>query len=166
MEIGMEKRTDALALVDWRRIDSDDSLFSPIRMFRGPQVFDRDFHPLYRRFLSTCCRELAHMLTDESRKALDVIEAFAHSRASFTELVAARDAAKVATRRVARQRGVGLHRYSAAAAVRDSTRNDGFEALLLCCRQLRGAALTERRMAEIFERVAAEWVAEEMERPK
>jgi hypothetical protein len=156
----VERRTEALTLINWRQLETDDNSFSPVRIFCGPQVFDRDFYPLYRRFLSACCRELDDLLTDESRKALDVIEAFAYSRASFGELVAARNAAKVAARRVAKLRGAGSHLY-AAAAVRDSARNDGFEALLLCCYQLKRAGLTDRRMAGIFERLAAEWVAEE-----
>ena len=33
--------------------------------------------------------------------------------------------------------------------------------MLLCCYQLRHAGLTEHRMATIFERVAAEWIAED-----
>jgi len=56
---------------------------------------------------------------------------------------------------------VKSRRYAAAAAVRDSARNEGFEALLLCCYHLRHAGLTERSMAKMFERVADKWIAEQ-----
>jgi hypothetical protein len=156
----VQRRAEALTLIDWGRLDDDENLYSPVRIFRGPQVFDRDFYPLYRRFLTACCRELDQLLIEESSNALKVIEAFAYSRASFTELVEARNAAKVAARRIAKQKAGGSRRY-AAEAVRDSARNDGFEALLVCCYKLKRAGLTDRKMAAIFQRVAAEWVTEQ-----
>jgi hypothetical protein len=128
-------------------------------------VFDRDFFPLHRRFLCTCCRELDPLLTEESRRALDVIEAFAFGRASFSDFVAARDAAKVAARRVAKREGCRSRRHAAAEAVRDAARNEGFEALMLCCRALRRAGLLVRQLATLFEQVAREWSAEQVQPP-
>jgi hypothetical protein len=129
-------------------------------MFHGPQVFDRDFFPLYRRFLCACCGKLANQLTDESRRALETIQAFAYGRASFTEFVVARNAAKIVARRVAKTEGRRSRRYAAAVAVRDSARNEGFEALMLGCRALRRAGLTIRELGNLFRSVAEEWVAE------
>jgi hypothetical protein len=157
----VERRAEALTLVDCRQLEGAGDFYEPVRIFRGPQVFDRDFFPLYRRFLCACCRALDPLLTEESRRALDVIEAFAYGRASFSEFVAARDAAKVAARRVAKREGCRSRRHAASEAVRDAARNEGFEALMLGCRAARRAGLTIRQLAGFFERVAGEWAAEE-----
>lgn len=154
----MDRRTEALTLLDPRLLECADDLYEPVRMFRGPQVFDRAFFPLYRRFLCACCGELDNLLTAESRRALVTIRAFAYGHASFTEFVAARNAAKIAARQVAKAEGRRSRRYAAAVAVRDSARNEGYEALLLCCRALRSAGLTIHQLASLFVGVAEEWV--------
>jgi hypothetical protein len=69
------------------------------------------------------------------------------------EVVNARDAAKLAARRVRRQRA-GRPLESAAAAVRDAGRNNAIEALLLASQHARDAGLDVRRQAEILITVA------------
>jgi hypothetical protein len=161
----VQHRAEALTLVDWPRIEANDNFYEPVLLFRLSRLADLAFHPLYRRFLCACCRVLEPLLSEESRRALDVIEAFASGRASFTELVAARDVAKVIARRVAKEEGRGSTEYAAAEAVRDSARNNSVEALILCLRGCRRAGLTIRQIASLFEQVASQWVAEKAEIP-
>jgi hypothetical protein len=97
-----------------------------------------------RQFACACCRAVEDLLCDDSRTALDVIERFARGEASFDELVAARDRAKVIARRVRKERRrdrVGRRYIAAAEAVRDAGRNQAFEAAILVLAAVRRAGL-------------------------
>jgi hypothetical protein len=147
-----------LTWVDWTRLEAAEALEQPALLFLGPRVFDRDFAPHLRQFLCACCRELDEWLDAEALRALEVIEHFAAGRASFEELVAARDSAKVAARRAGRRFGLGSRVHAAHEAVRDAARNHAFESLLLCCRAARRAGLTTRQQGHIFERMISAMV--------
>jgi hypothetical protein len=146
-------------LIDWTRLDLAEQYGGVVLVLRvGHIIYEPALAPLLRRFVCACCRAVQHHLTEQaSREALAVIERFAHGRASMEELVTARDAAKVAARRVRKRTPRDSHALAASEAVRDAGRNHAFEALVLACRAAQRAGLSVRRQAELFERVHAQW---------
>lgn len=78
-------------------------------VLRGLDVYDPRNGPFLRRFCCRCCRAHKRHLPDESLAALETIERFCDGKASFDELVQARDAAKLSARRVGMFRAEHLH---------------------------------------------------------
>lgn len=149
----MCERTDLNDLIDWTRLEEAECWGGVILVLRCPDIYDPVNASLLRRFTCACCRGVQLQLMEEaSCKALDVIERFAHGSASFEELVDARNAAKLAARRVCRRRPRSRHACAASEAVRDAGRNNAFEALLLSCRAAERAGLSIQKQAELFQK--------------
>jgi hypothetical protein len=124
-------------LVDEERLDLAEQNGSIFLALRRPEIFDSKFAPLVRRLACACCRTVQDHLTEKaSLEALDTIECFAYGHASFNELVNARNAAKLAARRVRKCMRTNRRACIAAEAVRDSGRNNAFEALKLCTQKI------------------------------
>lgn len=157
---------DALALIDEHRLREDWRHGCLAYILRQPASSDSGFFPLYRLFLCACCRQLDQLLTEERRRCLCVVERFARGRASFAELVEARDAAKVEARRVGQRWGRRSDAFAAAEAVRDAARNSGFEALLLSGRACRRAGLPIREQVRLFRKSVGLWATDEMQRSR
>jgi hypothetical protein len=154
-----DENTVREGFIRWDLVD-DPRWWKPtvLSVIRRPNVFDLRLAPMLRRFLCVCCREIEHHLTEpDSRSALEMIERFAYGKASFDELVLARDAAKLAARRVRRSTHRTSNACAASEAVCHAGRNNAFEAVLWCSHALSGAALSIRRQAEIFESMCADW---------
>jgi hypothetical protein len=113
-------------------------------------VFNPKMAPALRQFACACCRAVQDRLGEHSIRALEVIERFAHGRASFEELVRARDAAKLAVRRARRHVPRDAHVVAASEAVCHAGRNQAFEALLLTSEAACRAGLTIRSQAKLL----------------
>jgi hypothetical protein len=137
-----EKRLDQILAGRWRW----DGLAPALR----PCVHDPRMTPALRRFACACCRAVQDHLTEDSIEALAVIERFAYGRASFEELVYARDSAKLAARRVRRRMPRDRQAVAAGEAVCHAGRNQAFEALLLTSRAARQAGLTIQSQAGLL----------------
>jgi len=144
-----EDRLDRLAARRWR----DARLALVVRS----EVFDPAMAPALRRFACACCRAVESLLIEaDSREVLNVIERFAFGRASFEVLVIARQAAKLAARRVRRRIPKDRTAEAASEAVCHAGRNQAVEALLLTSQVARRARLSVRAQAELFSRIWAD----------
>ncbi|HJT78883.1 MAG TPA: hypothetical protein VJ739_16925 [Gemmataceae bacterium] len=152
-------RATANSLIDWSQLDRAEQRGNVLFVLRGPDLYDPALAPLLRRFAAACCRAVqAHLMEQVSRDALGVIERFAYGQASFAELVEARDAAKLAARRVRKRCPKDHHARAASEAVRDAGRNHAFEAVCLTSWAAKRAGLSIRRQAELFERLYEAWL--------
>jgi hypothetical protein len=140
------------SIIDERRLDQPHAeLWNCLAPPLCPKIIEPRMAPALRRFACTCCRAVQHHLAErESVEALEAIERFAEGRASFEELVVARNAAKLAARR-ARPRIPRDRRIVAASeAVCHAGRNHACEAMVLTSRAAERAGLGIRTQAQLF----------------